>query len=170
MSHVMPAFVFARKREIEVETGLTLAGFLIVDLPKGKKPKGRDRRMIAEVIEALTTAVKSGRMPDDAITCRNGREPKCRSRFGSVGIMMTAYASAQLICGGCFHTELGAMGAGGMKDEDELRERFRCECGHQWQREMYAGLVQVGCPACGHEHLTKLGKALIDAGIVPTWH
>ena len=57
-----------------------------------------------------------------------------------------------------------------MKDEDEPQEHFRCECGHQWQREMYAGLVQVGCPACGQEHLTKLGKALIDAGIVPTWH
>ena len=90
MSHVMPTFVFARKREIEIETGLTLAGFLIVDLPKGKKPKGRDRRMIAEVIEALTTAVKSGRMPDDAITYGwhgGGRPPNADEILGDDKLM-----------------------------------------------------------------------------------
>jgi hypothetical protein len=27
-------------------------------------------------------------------------------------------------------------------------ESFRCDCGQEWSREMYAGLVEVGCPNC----------------------
>jgi hypothetical protein len=38
---------------------------------------------------------------------------------------------------------------------------FRCECGHQWQREMYDGLVQVRCPNCGRSHLTTLGRVFL---------
>jgi hypothetical protein len=66
MSQVMPVFVFGRRRQIETETGLTLAGILIVDLPKRKKPKRRDQRMIANIVEGITAEVKSG-LPDDAI-------------------------------------------------------------------------------------------------------
>jgi hypothetical protein len=40
------------------------------------------------------------------------------------------------------------------------KEHFRCSCGHEWSREMYDGLVAVGCPACKNEHLTALGRVL----------
>jgi hypothetical protein len=43
----------------------------------------------------------------------------------------------------------------------EVIEHFKCECGHQWQREMYDGLVAVGCPACKAEHLTTLGRMFL---------
>ena len=66
MSQVMPAFVFARKRQIEIETGLTLAGLLVVDLPKGKKLKQRDEQLIVKISNMLTAERKSG-LPDDAI-------------------------------------------------------------------------------------------------------
>jgi hypothetical protein len=37
-------------------------------------------------------------------------------------------------------------------------EYFRCKCGHEWSREMCDGLVAIGCPICGAEHLTNLGR------------
>jgi hypothetical protein len=64
---VMPVFIFERKRQIEIETGLTLAGLLVVDLPKGKKLKHRDLRMIGEILNMLSAERVSGRMPDDAV-------------------------------------------------------------------------------------------------------
>jgi hypothetical protein len=67
MTQVMPAFVFARKRQIEIETGLTLAGLLVVDLPKGKELEQRDQLLIAKILNMLSAEVKSGRMPDDAV-------------------------------------------------------------------------------------------------------
>jgi hypothetical protein len=64
---IMPAFVFGRRRDIERENGLILAGQLIVDIPKGKKPKRRQQRMIIEIVQRLTAAAQSGKMSDDAI-------------------------------------------------------------------------------------------------------
>jgi hypothetical protein len=37
-------------------------------------------------------------------------------------------------------------------------EHFRCECGHQWSREIYDGLIVVCCPVCSREHMTSLGR------------
>jgi hypothetical protein len=63
-----PAFVFQRRRHVELEAGFILAGQLIVDIPKGtKKLKGRHQRMIEEIIQRLTTDARSGLMPADAL-------------------------------------------------------------------------------------------------------
>lgn len=65
---IYPLFVFARRSDIERETGLILAGQLIVDIPKTrKKPKRREQRMIMEIMERLTAEARSGRMPEDAM-------------------------------------------------------------------------------------------------------
>jgi len=42
-------------------------------------------------------------------------------------------------------------------EQDTITEHFRCECGHQWLREMENGLVAIVCPTCRREHLTNLG-------------
>jgi hypothetical protein len=66
-SFVMPAFVFHRRRHVELEAGFILAGQLIVDIPKTKKPKERDRRMVMKIIQQLTAEAQSGRMPIDGL-------------------------------------------------------------------------------------------------------
>ena len=60
-----PLFVFVRRRAI-VETGLALAGILIVDIPKGQMGP-RQGQMIQEITDRLYAAVRSGRMGDDAV-------------------------------------------------------------------------------------------------------
>jgi hypothetical protein len=59
----MPAFVFLRRRDIELEAGFTLAGQLIVDIPKTKKLKKHERQMIKGYIQRLTADIP--RMPPD---------------------------------------------------------------------------------------------------------
>jgi hypothetical protein len=61
----MPVFVFARRRDIERETGLILAGQLIVDIPKNTKPRRRHQRMIADIVQMLIA--RAGEMPEDAM-------------------------------------------------------------------------------------------------------
>jgi len=60
---IMPAFVFVRRRDVELEGGYILAGQLIVDIPKTKKLKKRDEQEIHRIIERLTADVP--RMPPD---------------------------------------------------------------------------------------------------------
>jgi hypothetical protein len=67
LEETMPAFVFARRRDIELEIGLTLAGNLVVDLPKKPKLKRRHQRMIAAILQRLSSAAKGGEMPNDAV-------------------------------------------------------------------------------------------------------
>jgi hypothetical protein len=65
---VMPLFAFFRRRDIERETGMILAGKLIVDIPKTtKKPKRRHQRLIAEIVQRLTEGARSQQMPHNAI-------------------------------------------------------------------------------------------------------
>jgi hypothetical protein len=64
---VMPAFVFVRYRDIELEGGFVLAGRLFVDIPARSKPKKRDWRMVQTTIRELATRARSGSMPQDAI-------------------------------------------------------------------------------------------------------
>jgi hypothetical protein len=63
----MPFFVFWRRPDIEREADFILAGQLIVDIPKTKKPKRRQQRMIAEIVQRLTASAQSGQMPVDAV-------------------------------------------------------------------------------------------------------
>jgi hypothetical protein len=64
---IMPAFIFCRRRDIEIEAGFTLAGMLIVDIPKGKKMNKRRSRMVQGYVQALIENAQSGQMPDNAI-------------------------------------------------------------------------------------------------------
>ena len=66
-TNVMPEFVFARRSHAEREAGFALAGQLIVDIPKGTKPKGRHKRMVTKIVQQLTAEAQSGRMPVDAL-------------------------------------------------------------------------------------------------------
>jgi hypothetical protein len=64
---IVPAFAFARRRDIEIETGLILAGNLVVDIPKDAKPKRKQMRLIKKIVEDLTAEARAGRMADDAV-------------------------------------------------------------------------------------------------------
>jgi ABC-type uncharacterized transport system substrate-binding protein len=62
----MPAFVFFRQHDIELE-GFTLAGHLIVDLPARYDPTEDETQLVSAIMKQLIDAVESGRMPDDAV-------------------------------------------------------------------------------------------------------
>jgi hypothetical protein len=78
-----PAFMFGRLRHIEIETGLILAGKLVVDLPKDAKVKRRHQRMISEMVQQLVEAARSGRMRENEICFgwRDGRRPDNADAF-----------------------------------------------------------------------------------------
>jgi hypothetical protein len=51
----MPAFVFARRHDIELEAGFILAGMLIVGLPREVEELTEDeQQMVAAIIRQLT--------------------------------------------------------------------------------------------------------------------
>jgi hypothetical protein len=65
---IMPAFVFERRHDIELEAGFTLAGHLIVDLPRNlKKLTENEQQMLAGIVRQLTDDAQSGRLPADAV-------------------------------------------------------------------------------------------------------
>jgi hypothetical protein len=72
---VMPHFCFARRRDIELEGGFTLAGQLIVDLPKNYHL--RMDKETSSIVQKLVAMAKSGELPDDAVIFgwRAGRKP-----------------------------------------------------------------------------------------------
>jgi hypothetical protein len=75
---IMPAFVFARRHDIELEAGFILAGMLIVDLPREVEELTEDeQQMVAAIIRQLTDAAQSGRMAADALVYgwHGGRRP-----------------------------------------------------------------------------------------------
>jgi hypothetical protein len=78
-----PAFMFGRLRDIEIETGLLLAGMLVVDLPTDAKRKRRHQRMINEIIDGLTAMVQAGQMPEhgEVFGWRDGRRPDNADAF-----------------------------------------------------------------------------------------
>jgi hypothetical protein len=63
-----PVFVFTRQRDIELETGVTLAGHLIVDIPAAEADENNDaqRILVEEIVQRLIADAQSGRMPDNA--------------------------------------------------------------------------------------------------------
>jgi hypothetical protein len=71
----MPLFVFQRRRHAEIEGGFTLAGQLVIDLPK--QPNREGQQIVAHIIRLLTDEAKSGRMPHDGLVVawRGGRKP-----------------------------------------------------------------------------------------------
>lgn len=62
-----PLWIFNRRRDIEIEVGLVLAGTLVFDWPDDKKLSGKARRQIRQVIGTLTWLARSGQLPDYAV-------------------------------------------------------------------------------------------------------
>src|SRR5262249_41472849 len=64
---VFPLFVFQRRRYIEIEAGLILAGQLIVDIPKDQKPTRHQQQVISDIVRHLTAQAQAGQLPYDAL-------------------------------------------------------------------------------------------------------
>src|SRR5262249_14554708 len=95
-SITMPVFVFARRRDIELESGFVLAGCLFLDGPKptGEDRRGRVKRMTADIIQQLTAMARSGRMPDYAVIygSPDGRRPPNADDITGNNALMAAWA------------------------------------------------------------------------------
>jgi hypothetical protein len=61
---VMPAFVFGRRHDIELEAGFVLAGQLILDFSKQAEMTQHDNEMIAAIVQRLTADAQSGKLSD----------------------------------------------------------------------------------------------------------
>jgi hypothetical protein len=95
----MPVFVFGRRRDIELKTGLILAGQLIVDIPKHTKPKKRDRQMIVAIVQKLTATARAGEMRDDEIVYGwpNGRCPDNADEIMNNDALMASWAKTRIV-------------------------------------------------------------------------
>ena len=58
-----PAFVFERRSDIELETGLILAGDLVIDIPKHVQLEERHQRLIMENIVGLLIKMTNPERP-----------------------------------------------------------------------------------------------------------
>ena len=95
---MMPIFAFFRRRDIEQELGLTLAGNLIIDIPKSRKsPLPHEQQMITEILQKLADSARSGELPDDAIVYGwpGGRRPEDDSIVDD-DAAMTAWAKERI--------------------------------------------------------------------------
>jgi hypothetical protein len=92
-----PLFVFERQHEIERETGLTLAGYLIVDLPNSEKASRLEMEMVPEIVRRLVAEAQSGRMPTDAMVFgwRGGKRPTNAVDTNDAAVM-TPWAKSRL--------------------------------------------------------------------------
>jgi hypothetical protein len=98
----MPAFVFNRRRHVELETGRTLAGQLIVDIPRNtRRPTRRQQRLISDIVQQLVEAAQSGRMPDDALVWgwHGGVRPANADEIQRDHALMDAWVKTRLIIG-----------------------------------------------------------------------
>jgi len=98
-SYVMTMFVFGRRRDVELEADLALAGRLVVNLPKHTKLKGKHRQMVEDVVRYLMKAAKSGQMPDDALSYGwpHPRPPNADAIEGNGDLMRSWASSCQTI-------------------------------------------------------------------------
>ena len=74
---VFPGFALQRRRHVELEANLLLAGQLIVDIPRALKETRGHRRMVKDIIRTLLEYRRSGTMPDDSMVFgwRDGKRP-----------------------------------------------------------------------------------------------
>jgi len=95
----MPAFVFHRRRNIELEAGFVLAGQLVVDIRKGEKLKPRHEQLIGSIIQYLCQWAQSGEMPEDAIIYGwpNGKRPPDADQTIDDDALMAAWAKDRMI-------------------------------------------------------------------------
>ena len=61
---IMPLFVFERRKRVEQECGFTLAGQLIVDIPKRDINKKRSKQTLTYIFRQLEELARSNRLPD----------------------------------------------------------------------------------------------------------
>ncbi len=89
---IMPGFVFARRRDIELEAGFILAGQLFVDIPKRAKLKGHHQRMLDSILKQLIRM--AAEMPDDAVIYgwRDGCRPANADAITDNDELMAAWA------------------------------------------------------------------------------
>jgi hypothetical protein len=100
---IMPAFVFARRRDIELTAGFILAGRLVMDVPKpaegvGRKMPKHVARKVDEIIRVLATRALSGRTPD--YTVAYGWPGECKPPNAVAtddDAVMTAWANTRLV-------------------------------------------------------------------------
>jgi fructose-1,6-bisphosphatase/inositol monophosphatase family enzyme len=67
MTTIYPTFVFDRKHEIEIESGLVLAGDLYIDVPPGKMNKARIKKAVAKLVSELVRRARCGAMSLDTV-------------------------------------------------------------------------------------------------------
>ena len=99
IKQVMPVFAFMRRHDIELETGLVLAGTLIVDIPKKTKLESHHQTMIALIIQHLTEWAKSGHMPHDgtAYAWPSGHRPPNADEITDNDALMASWAKERII-------------------------------------------------------------------------
>jgi len=62
----MPDYVFGRRRDIELQSGLMLVGFVVTKFPKSRTPSDEDRKRVSVVVERMVMELRAGRMTEDA--------------------------------------------------------------------------------------------------------
>jgi hypothetical protein len=118
----MPAFAFARRRDIEIETGLALAGTLVVDTPRTTKLGPEQKHMIAELVQRLSAAARAGEMSDEfavAYGWRDGLRPDNADAITGNDELMQRWADSRLVIA----VRCDAHGDGMLRiDSDTLRQ------------------------------------------------
>jgi hypothetical protein len=99
VNQVMPAFVFNRRRDIELETGLILAGDLFVDVPDGAEIESRYQQICESIVQPLIEMAKSKRMPDNAMITGwpLGNHPENADEITDNNELMSAWAKRSLV-------------------------------------------------------------------------
>ena len=79
-----PVFIFRRRRDVELELGIMLAGDLIIDIPYTRKNLNRRQwRLVIEIFKQLAETACSVQLPDNAILYGwpDGRRPDNADAF-----------------------------------------------------------------------------------------
>jgi hypothetical protein len=97
-AQVMPAFVFHRRRDIELEAGFVLAGQLIVDILTETELEGHHKQMLGSITKQLGEMVAANQMPDDAVIFGwpNGQRPANADTITDNDKLMAAWAQDRL--------------------------------------------------------------------------
>ena len=83
---VTPAFVFARRPDIEHQGGLLLAGILVVDLAKAPKENRRNMRLVEEIVHKLTERAQSGVLGDELTVGWVGRHKPEKDQYDDASL------------------------------------------------------------------------------------
>ena len=95
---VMPAFVFERRRDIELETGLILAGDLLVYILDGAESAEDCQQISKHIIQRLIKKAKSTQMADNGLVggWREGERPQNAREILNNDKLMSVWAQRSL--------------------------------------------------------------------------